>query len=55
MGRDKSGGWGSHVHTTVYKIVTNRDLLYSTGKPQDSVITCMEKESEKEWIYVLYN
>ena len=30
-----------------------KDLLYSTGKStQYSVVTCMGKESKKEWIYV---
>ena len=33
--------------------ITNKDLLYSTGNcAQYSVMTCMGKESKKEWIYV---
>ena len=33
--------------------MTNKDLLYSTGNSTKwPVITFMEKESKKEWIYV---
>ena len=41
-------------YTLLYiKYTTNKDLLYSTGKStQYCVITCMGRESEKEWIYV---
>ena len=52
-GMDKLGGCNWHIHTTTYKIVGNKDLLYSTGKfTQYCVITYMGKESEKEWVYV---
>ena len=34
---DKSGAWNEHTHTTICKIVTNRDLLYSTGKSESEV------------------
>ena len=31
-GRDKSGVWDEHIHTTLYKIENqHKDLLYSTG------------------------
>ena len=49
------------INTTVwsYKLEikkleeTSKDLVYSTGNStQYSVITYMEKECEKEWIYV---
>ena len=47
------GDWDWYIHTTVYKQVTNRDLLYNTGNStQYSVMTYMGKESKKEWIYV---
>ena len=29
-GGDASGGWGSHMHTTIHRI-TNKDPLYCTG------------------------
>ena len=33
--------------------INNKVLLYSTGNsPQYCVMTCMGKESKKEWIYV---
>ena len=36
------------MHTTIYKIINNKDLLYSTGNyTQYFVINYMEKESEK--------
>ena len=58
--RGKVGGgginqeFGINIHTLLYrKQIINKDLLYSTGNStQYSVITYMEKESEKEWIYV---
>ena len=41
------------IHTTIYKIGNNKDLLYSMGSStQYSVIIYMAKESEKECIYV---
>jgi len=43
----------SPIHTTIYKIIINKDLLYSTGNStQYSVIIYMAKESDKEWTYV---
>ena len=46
---DKLGDWDWHVHTAIFKIDTNKDLLYSTGNSaQYTVITQMEKEFEKE-------
>ena len=51
-GRDKLGDWDWHIHTTIYKIITNKDLLYSTGNStQYSVMAYMRKESKNEWIY----
>ena len=42
----------TYTHTAVHKI-GNEDLLYSTGKyTRYCIITYIEKESEKEWIYV---
>ena len=45
---------GINMYTLLYiKSVSNKDLLYGTGKStQYFVITCMGKESEKEWMYV---
>ena len=41
------------LSTAPIKQVTNNNLLYSTGNStQYSVMTYMEKESGKEWIYV---
>ena len=38
-----------HVQTTVYKIATNKDLLYSTGySAQYSVMAQVGKDSKKE-------
>ena len=34
--RDEQGYWDSHIPTTIYKIVTNKDLLYSTGTSEFS-------------------
>ena len=53
-GRDILGVWDSQRHTTIYKI-NNKDLLHSTGNYiQYLVITCNEKEPEKEYIDI-YN
>ena len=50
-GRDKLEGGDGQIHTPIYKSVSNKDLLESTGKPtQYSAIVYMGKESEKEWI-----
>ena len=47
-GRDKSGDWDEHTHTTIYKIDNQQGLLYSTeNSTQYSVITYMRKESKK--------
>ena len=48
-GRDKLEDWDWHIHTNIYKIITNKDLLYSPGNStQYSVMTYMGKESKKE-------
>ena len=31
-GRDNYRVWDGHVHTTIFKIDNNKDLLYSTGR-----------------------
>ena len=53
-GRDRLGVWDWHMHTVVYAITGHiLDLRYSIGNStQYSVIICMGKESEKEWMYV---
>ena len=55
-GRGGGRKWetGIDIYTLLYiKQVTNKDLLYSTGKSaQYSVMTYMGKESKKEWISV---
>ena len=53
MGEGKIKRLGlTYTHTAVHKI-GNEDLLYSTGKyTQYCIITYIEKESEREWIYV---
>ena len=38
-GKDKSGGWAEHTHTTTHKTDNPQDLIYSTGNSQYSVIT----------------
>lgn len=54
-GREKLGGRDWHIHATIYKIYSNKDLLYVTGKStQYSAIAYMGKESEKECVCV-YN
>ena len=42
------------MYTLVYiKQIAYKNLLYSTGNStQYSVMVCMRKESEKQWIYV---
>ena len=41
------------MFTAMYKVVTNENLLYSSGNStQHSVVTYMRRESEKEGIYV---
>ena len=47
-------GFGIGICILLYmEWMVNGDLLYNTGSSvQYSVITCWEKEFEKEWIYV---
>ena len=48
VGRDKFGVCDWHIHTTMYKKITNEDLMYGTGNStQYSVITYMEKNLKK--------
>ena len=43
-----------HIRTTVYKIDTNKDILYSRGNSiQYIIISYIEEESESEYIYIL--
>ena len=50
--RDVLGVWAERIHTTIYKIEKNKDLLCSTGNyVQHPIITYMRKESENyNWI-----
>lgn len=52
-GRVKLGG-GGNIYTRLYiKQMINKDLLHSLGNStQDSVVTHMGEESEKEWVHV---
>ena len=45
---------GINIYTLLYiEQITNKNLPYSTGNStQYSVMTYMEKESRKEWMYV---
>ena len=44
------------THTTIYKIDNQQDLLYSTGNStQYFAITYKGKESDKEYIYILFH
>ena len=50
--RNKLGVWNYQIYTFIYKIITNTDLVYSTGNDiQYLVITWNVKESEKFFIY----
>ena len=52
-GEDKLRVWNYHIHTTIYKIVYVLYIrTYCIAQDQYSVITYIEKESEKLWIYV---
>ena len=56
MGNGGGTNWeiGIDTYTPLYiKQITNMDLLYSTANStQYSVMTYMEKESKKQWIFV---
>ena len=55
-GKDGLGVGDWHMHTIVYRVEVNGDLLYSPGNStQYSVINYMGKESEKEWNVYMYN
>ena len=45
---------GTDIYTLLYiKEITNKDLLFSTrNSSQYSVMTCMGKQSKKEWRYI---
>ena len=47
-------GFGTDIYTLLYiKLITNKDLLYSTGNyTQYFVITYKRKDSEKEYAYI---
>ena len=53
MGRNELGDWDWHIHTTVYNVMTNKDLLYSPGNFfQYSIMTYMGNGFLKVWRYV---
>ena len=53
MGRNELGDWDWHIHTTVYNVMTNNDLLYSPGNFfQYSIMTYMGNGFLKVWRYV---
>ena len=53
LGRDKLEVWDSYIHTTIYKWINNKHLLYSTGNyTRYLIITYNGKESEKEYVYI---
>ena len=45
--------FGIDIYTLLYiKQITNKDLLYSIGNStQNSILTCMEKESKSGYMY----
>ena len=46
---DKLGDWNYHIHTTIYIINNQQNLLYSTGNhTQTFVVSYKGKESEKK-------
>ena len=45
-GRDRPGVWDWHVHTTILKQITNKDLLYSTG---NSSVLCNNLNGKRIW------
>ena len=48
MGRDKLRDWDRHIYITIYKKVTNKNLLYSTGNSiQYSVMPYMGIEMKR--------
>ena len=54
-GKDKLGDWNKHIHTTIYKIDSYKNLLYRTGNStQYSVMAYMGKESLKKVITCIY-
>ena len=53
MGRDRLEVWDGRVHTAYLKWITNKDLLYSTGKSaQCYVAAWMGREFGGEEIHV---
>ena len=51
--RDRQGVWDQHVHTAVFKWITNKDLLYSTGSSAQCYMAAwMGGEFGGEWIHV---
>ena len=52
-GRDSQGVWDRHVHTAIFKVDNQQDLLYSTGNSaQCYVAAWMGGEFGGEWIHV---
>ena len=48
----RGGVWDGHVHTAIFKWITNRDLLYSTWSAQGDMATWMGGEFGGKWIHV---
>ena len=50
---DKLGAWDYQIHSTIYKIVSDKDLLYRTGNyTQHLVIIYNGKEYKNIYIYI---
>ena len=55
-GGDKSGAWGKHTHSTMYKIATQQGptIQHKELSLKYPVITNMRKEQKNEYMY-MYN
>lgn len=53
-GWGRTGGLGlTYIYTSVYKMVTNKSLLYSTGELYLILYEPMvKKESKNQWVHV---
>ena len=53
-GRDSWGLWDGHVHSVIFKMENQKDLLYSTGNSaRRYAAALMGGEFGEEWIHVL--
>ena len=50
-GRDKFRVWDQYIYIIIYK-TDNKDLYSTKNSTQQSIITYMGKESDKEYIYI---